>query len=114
MRPAPVALSLAVASVDAYPHPDLAPPSTWPGVMIIIILIGFIATAMVLGPVVRAIMEDEDEQDIEPEVRSQRSDLKSHKSGSESPANGNHPSANPIKDRDNRNDPARAKQKEFQ
>ena len=63
MRPSPVALSLAADSINAYPHPDLADPSNWPGVMLIIILVGFFGTAMVLGPIVRALMRDELDED---------------------------------------------------
>jgi hypothetical protein len=57
MRPDIVAISLAVETLDGYPHPDLAPASAWPGVMLIIIVLGFFATAAVLGPLVRAIMQ---------------------------------------------------------
>lgn len=46
---------------DPYPHPDLPPAANWPGVMVIIIVIGFFGTAMVLGPIVRAIMEEDKE-----------------------------------------------------
>jgi len=46
-------------AVDSYPHPDLARPGNWPGVVVIIIVVGFFGTAMVLGPIVRAIMRDD-------------------------------------------------------
>ena len=62
MRPVFVALSLASDAVDAYPHPELAPAASWPGVVVIIIVLGFFGTAMVLGPIVRAIMQ----QDLAP------------------------------------------------
>lgn len=48
----------ATESIDAYPHPALPAAALWPGVMVIIILLGFIATAAVLGPIVRALMRD--------------------------------------------------------
>ena len=38
------------------PHPTLAPSAAWPGVVVIVILLGFFATAVVLGPIVRATM----------------------------------------------------------
>ena len=37
------------------PHPTLAEPAAWPGVVVIAIL-GFFATAALLGPIVRATM----------------------------------------------------------
>ena len=59
MRPDLFSLSLAAEVVDAYPHPDLPAPAVWPGVMVIIIVMGFFATAAVLGPLVRALMRED-------------------------------------------------------
>jgi hypothetical protein len=48
---------LSQVSADAIdPHPSLAAPAAWPGVVVIVILLGFFATAVVLGPIVRATM----------------------------------------------------------
>jgi hypothetical protein len=47
-----------IASDALDPHPTLAPPAAWPGVVVIVIL-GIFATAAVLGPIVRATMRDE-------------------------------------------------------
>jgi hypothetical protein len=55
--PVRFALSLLADAVD--PHPDLAPAANWPGVVVIIIVIGFFGTAMVLGPIVRALMHED-------------------------------------------------------
>ncbi len=44
---------------DPYPHPTLAPESAWPGVVVIVIMLGLIGTAAVLGPIVRAINQDD-------------------------------------------------------
>jgi hypothetical protein len=58
-------LLLAASSpdVDTFPHPALPTAASWPGVVVIVIVVGFFATAMVLGPVVRAIMGDQTGRD---------------------------------------------------
>jgi hypothetical protein len=55
-------LTAAAPEVDSFPHPTLAPPASWPGVLVIVIILGFFATAAVLGPAIRAIMGDESDE----------------------------------------------------
>jgi hypothetical protein len=53
-------IALLLLSIDSgESHPTLAPVASWPGVVVIVILLGFIATAAILGPIVRATMRDE-------------------------------------------------------
>ena len=48
----------AIDSADTYPHPALAPPSLWPGAILIIIVVGLFATAAIVGPIVRVNMQE--------------------------------------------------------
>lgn len=51
-------ISAAADPPDPYPHPPLAAPASWPGVMVIIIVLGFFVLAMLVGPIVRATMRE--------------------------------------------------------